>query len=179
MMTITQPQFWSVDNSRSSVSVVKTLTHLRSGSLCGQLTIILAFTHLYNLGKERVDGSRGTPKYPPILWNMNERVKGDLPLTTNGLEFWHSSIRAIMVESHTSMARFISDLWPIASEVETKTELVLARIPGALPKRTTASILEYARRYDIVTRYEEYPDIVSFLTALSIKAETVGLQAWE
>ena len=78
-----------------------------------------------------------------------------------------------------SLTLFILDLWQIASEVETKTELVLARIPGALPKRTTASILEYARRYDIVTRYEEYPDIVSFLTALSIKAETGGLQAWE
>ena len=77
---------------------------------------------------------------------MYERVKGDLPLTTNGLEFWHSAIRSIMVESNAGVARFISDLWQIASDVETKTEMVLARIPGALPKRTPASTLEYARQ---------------------------------
>ena len=71
----------------------------------------LVLTHFednYILGKVKKDGKRGKPKYDPALWNLHERVKGDLPLTTNGLEFWHSAIRSIMVESHTSVARFIS-----------------------------------------------------------------------
>ena len=63
--------------------------------------------------------------------------------------------------------------------MESKTEMVMARIPCALPKRTTSSILEIQRRYDIVTRYNDYPDIVSYLSALAMKAETGGLQPWE
>ena len=106
-------------------------------------------------------------------------MKMILAKKTNGLEFWHSSIRSIMVESHTSVARFISDLWQIASDVEAKTAMVLTRLPSALPKRTPVSSLEYARRYDIVKRYTEYPDIVSFLSALALKAETGGLVPWE
>lgn len=135
----------------------------------------------YIFGKKRRDGKpgRGKPKFDPKLWNMFERVKTDLPLTTNGLEFWHSSIRSIMVESHSSMQRFISDLWKIALDVEARTELVLARIPSALPKRTPASAQEYDRRYDIITRYEEYPSILEYLTALSIRAEAPGLKPWE
>merc|ERR1719186_350159 len=67
----------------------------------------------YIFGKKKKDGSQGNPKFHPSLWNMYDRVRADLPLTTNGLEFWHSAIRAIMVESHTSIQRFISDLWQI------------------------------------------------------------------
>ena len=74
---------------------------------------------------------------------------------------------------------YFLDLWQIASDVEAKTELVLARLPVALPKRTAASTLEYERRYDIVTRYTEYPDIVSYLSALALKAETGGLMPYE
>ena len=72
-----------------------------------------------------------------------------------------------------------SDLWQIAADVESKTEMVLARMPSALPKRTSASVLEYARRFDIISRYADYPDIVSYLTALSIKAESGGLKPYE
>ena len=72
-----------------------------------------------------------------------------------------------------------ADLWQIASDIDSKSNMVLARLPCVLPKRTAASIQEYNRRFDVVSRYEEYPTIVDYLTALSIKAESSGLQPWE
>ena len=99
------------ENGENGSKAAIVLKHIGANFIFGNISrfnkiYIISFSN--NLGKKKKDGTQGKPKYAPAQWNMHERVKGDLPLTTNGLEFWHSAIRSIMVESHTSMARFLS-----------------------------------------------------------------------
>ncbi|CAF1137041.1 unnamed protein product [Brachionus calyciflorus] len=53
----------------------------------------LTYVEINYIGPIKKD-KRSSPRFPIEFWNLNERVKQDLPRTNNNVESWHSRIKS-------------------------------------------------------------------------------------
>jgi len=72
---------------------------------------------------------RKRPNFQHSMWSQYQRVKNDLPRTTNSIEGWHNALKGVIQKAHPSMAALATKLRLEESNVAKKIERVKAGYP--------------------------------------------------
>ena len=62
------------------------------------------------IGKLLPDQSRKLPQFPIRIWNMYERVQGELARTNNAVEGWHNAFQTSIACSHSTTSKLFNAL---------------------------------------------------------------------
>ena len=85
------------------------------------------------------------------LWSQYQRVKDDLPKTTNSLEGWHNALKGVVNVAHPSMSAFIAKILLEESAVAHTIKRVFAGHPTQ-QKRKKYQVVD-ARIKSVVDSY--------------------------
>ena len=69
------------------------------------------------------------------LWSQYQRVKDDLPRTTNSVEGWHNAFKGVINSAHPSMSTLVAKLRLEESTVAKKIERIHAGHPTQQKKK--------------------------------------------
>ena len=73
------------------------------------LNVATNFEDTY-IGKRLPDQSRRVPQFPIRIWNMYERVQGELARTNNVVEGWHNAFQTSISCSHPTISKLFNVL---------------------------------------------------------------------
>ena len=59
------------------------------------------------IGKQIPNHSRRVPQFPIRIWNMYERVQGELARTNNVVEGWHNTFQTNLACFHPTISKFL------------------------------------------------------------------------
>ena len=94
------------------------------------------------------------------MWSQFERVKNDLPRTTNSLEGWHNALKGVVNKAHPSISALVVKLRLEESTVSNKVERIAAGHPAQRKKKKYQAVDERIKR--VVDAYNN-DNILPFL----------------
>jgi len=115
--------------------------------------------YIGNIGRGR-GSRRRRPTFAVSMWSQFERVKNDLPRTTNSLEGWHNALKGVVNKAHPSISALVVKLRLEESTVSNKVERIAAGHPAQRKKKKYQAVDERIKR--VVDAYNN-DNILPFL----------------
>ena len=73
--------------------------------------LITYFELTYIQGRDRGHGrERGSPRYPPAVWNHFSAPRNNIPRTTNAVEGYHNGLNSLFLSQHPSIWKLTDGL---------------------------------------------------------------------
>ena len=126
------------------------------------LNVATYFEDTY-IGKRIPDQSRRVPQFPIRIWNMYERVQGELARTNNVVEGWHNAFQTSISCSHPT----ISKLFNVLQREQSIQEATLVKWEAG--QRKLASKKSMERNESILALVSDYAnrDTITYLNISS------------
>lgn len=113
---------------------------------------------------------RRNPRFDVKLWNMYDRVNGDLPRTNNSVEAWHLSFQQTVDCHHPSVYKLVEHL----RKEQDHTEILIARFLAGHVKLVSAksTYAKLNRRIKtLVTKYDEANNYYDYLHGIAYNVQ--------
>lgn len=144
------------------IDVVESFNILISEFPQSALNVAKYFEDNY-IGKLLPDQTRRIPLFPIRIWNMFERVHGQLSRTNNAVEGWHNAFQSSIGCSHPNINKFFKYLQREQSLQEAN---LIKWETGATVKKSKRSITTNERILKVVSEYGTR-DIMTYLKGIA------------
>jgi hypothetical protein len=108
-------------------------------------------------------GRRRRPKFDIAIWNVHNRVEGNLPRTNNSVEGWHRAFDQRMSVTHPSLGRLVSKL----RKEQASTELMIEQLDMGVRMRKNKQYEAVNTRLQALVAGYGQEDVLVFLRAVA------------
>lgn len=128
-----------------------------------QLKPIVHYWESSYVGK-RINGIE--PRFPIALWNMFERVSGNMPKNNNSLEAWHNSFQKALDCQHPSVFRLIDRLIKEQGFIETQMSRYRSGFRATI--RANSKYEQQKRRLKVLISQYSFREVKAYLQAVAL-----------